>query len=117
MKGFRQPKARKTLYDKDTLIDAIEREAKELLHGRGNLSRDDLEYLALAASRLKDQRLQSCIAELIGWGDDQRARIETQIAIGIECMRRCSEFQFRQAAQMVELRYQMKLASFPQEEE
>lgn len=109
MKGFRVPKARKTLYNKDTLIDSVEREAKELLQGRGNLCRDDLEYVALAASRLKDDRLKSCIATLIGWGDDERARIETHIAIGIECMRRCSEYQFRQAAMTVELRYQIKL--------
>lgn len=39
-----------------------------LLRGRGNLSRDDLEYTVQAAEKLKDKRLQECIAELIAWG-------------------------------------------------
>lgn len=114
--GFRQPKARRTPFDKDTLIKLISKEAKELLQGRGNLSAEDLEYVALAAARLKDERLKACIGELIGWGSDERARLETQIAIGIECMRRCAPSKFREAAQVVELRYQINLLNEKQEE-
>lgn len=79
-----------------------------LVHGKGNLSRDDLEYLAQTASKLKDERLKQCIAELIGWGDEERAELETMLALGYEAMRLCSPSRMREAAMRVELKYYMK---------
>lgn len=79
-----------------------------IVRGRGNLSRDDLEYLAEAASKLKDKRLQECIAELIGWGDDERSELETLLAIGFEAMKLCSPSRLREAAMRVSLKYHMK---------
>lgn len=79
-----------------------------IMRSRGNLSREDLEYLAEAASKLKDKRLQECIAELIGWGDDERSELETLLAIGFEAMKLCSPSRLREAAMRVSLKYYMK---------
>ncbi len=79
-----------------------------IMRGRGNLSREDLEYVAEAASKLKDKRLQECIAELIGWGDDERSELETLLAIGFEAMKLCSPSRLREAAMRVSLKYYMK---------
>lgn len=79
-----------------------------IMRGRGNLSREDLEYLAEAASKLKDKRLQESIAELIGWGDEERSELETLLAIGFEAMKLCSPSRLREAAMRVSLKYYMK---------
>lgn len=79
-----------------------------IMRGRGNLTRDDLEYLAQAAEKLKDERLKTCIAELIGWGDDERSELETLLAIGFEAMKLCSPSRLREAAMRVSLKYYMK---------
>lgn len=79
-----------------------------IMRGRGNLPREDLEYLAEAAAKLKDKRLQSCIAELIGWGDEERSELETLLAIGFEAMKLCSPSRLREAAMRVSLKYYMK---------
>lgn len=79
-----------------------------IMRGRGNLTRKDLEYVAQAAEKLKDKRLQECIAELIGWGDDERSELETLLAIGFEAMKLCSPSRLREAAMRVSLKYYMK---------
>jgi len=79
-----------------------------IMRGRGNLTREDLEYVAQAAEKLKDKRLQECIAELIGWGDDERSELETLLAIGFEAMKLCSPSRLREAAMRVSLKYYMK---------
>lgn len=79
-----------------------------LAHCKGNLSRDDLEYLAEVASKLKDTRLKQCIAELIGWGDEERAELETMLALGYEAMRLCNPSRMREAAIRVGLKYHMR---------
>jgi hypothetical protein len=81
---------------------------RELLQQRKNLPREDLEYLVERVSKLKDDRLQACVAELIGWGDDERAEIETFVAIAIEVMKRTTVSKLREAAQIVQLRHLMK---------
>lgn len=79
-----------------------------LVRGRGNLSRDDLEYVVQAAEKLKDKRLQECIAELINWGDEERSELETLLAIGFEAMKLCSPSRLREAAMRVSLKYYTK---------
>jgi hypothetical protein len=79
-----------------------------VMRGRGNLTRDDLEYLAQTAEKLKDERLKQCIAELIGWGDDERSELETLLALGFEAMKLCSPSRLREAAMRVSLKYYMK---------
>lgn len=81
---------------------------RELLHQRATLPREDLEYVVETAAKLKDKRLQACVAELIGWGDEDRAEIETFVAIAIEVMKRTNVSKLREAARVVELRYLVK---------
>lgn len=76
----------------------------ELLQDRFALSRDDLEYVVERTAQLKDERLRTCIAELIGWGDDERAEIETFIAISLELMKISRPSQIQNAARMVYIR-------------
>ena len=77
----------------------------ELLQQRNALSRSDLEYVVENIAKLKDERLKSCVAELIGWGDDERAEVETFCAIAIEVMKRTNVSKLRDCARIVELRY------------
>lgn len=92
----------------DALLAFYTNRSTSIMRGRGNLSREDLEYVAQAAEKLKDKRLQECIAELIGWGDDERSELETLLAIGFEAMKLCSPSRLREAAMRVSLKYYMK---------
>lgn len=80
----------------------------ELLHQRATLLREDLEYVVEAVAKLKDDRLKACIAEMIGWGDEDRAEIETFVAIAIEVMKKTNVSKLRDATMTVELRYYLK---------
>jgi hypothetical protein len=80
----------------------------ELLQQRAAIPREDLEYLVEHVAKLKDERLQSAVAGLIGWGDDERAEIETFVAISMEIMKKTNVSKLREAAQTVELRYLTK---------
>ena len=60
----------------------------DLLQQRAAIPREDLEYLVERVAKLKDERMQSAIAGLIGWGDEERAEIETFVAIAIEVMKK-----------------------------
>ena len=81
---------------------------QELLQLRSAIPREELEYLVERASKLKDERMQSAIVGLIGWGDEERAEVETFVAIAIEVMKRTNVSKLREAAQVVELRYLAK---------
>jgi hypothetical protein len=81
---------------------------RELLHERGNLPQQELEYTVEQVAKLKDERLKACIAELIGWGDDERAELETFCAIALEVMGMCSPSKLREATLRVELRFFLK---------
>lgn len=81
---------------------------RELLHQRATLPREDLEYVVETVAKLKDERLKACVAELIGWGDEERAELETFVAIAIEVMKKTNVSKLREAARTVELRYYMK---------
>jgi hypothetical protein len=81
---------------------------RELLHQRATVPREELEYLVERVAKLKDERLQAAVAGLIGWGDEERAEIETFVAIAIEVMKKTNVSKLREAAQTVELRYLVK---------
>lgn len=81
---------------------------RELLHQRAAVPREELEYLVERVAKLKDERLQAAVAGLIGWGDEERAEIETFVAIAIEVMKKTNVSKLREAAQTVELRYLVK---------
>jgi hypothetical protein len=80
----------------------------QLLQQRAAIPREDLEYLVERVAKLKDERMQAAIAGLIGWGDDERAEVETFTAIAIEVMKRTNVSRLREAAMVVELRYLTK---------
>lgn len=90
------------------LVEFHTSRAKALLQGVGSLPRDDLEYVAIRASTLKDDRFKQCISDLIKWGDPERAELETMVAIGIEAMKLCSPSRLREAARRVEMRYHLR---------
>lgn len=79
-----------------------------LLRQRAAVPREELEYLVERVEKLRDPRLQAAVVGLIGWGDEERAEIETFIAISIEVMRRSTVSRIREAARIVELRYLME---------
>jgi hypothetical protein len=79
-----------------------------LLRQRAELPREDLEYVVETVAKLKDERLKACIAELIGWGDDERAELETFVAIALEVMKKTNISKLRDAAATVGLRHYMK---------
>jgi hypothetical protein len=93
--------------DPDFVLEQSRR-MKHLVQQRATLDREDLEYVVERVAKMKDARLQECIAELIGWGDDERAEIETFIAIAIEVMKRTNVSKLRECARIVELRYLAK---------
>jgi hypothetical protein len=80
----------------------------QLLQQRAAIPREDLEYLVERVAKLKDERMQAAIAGLIGWGDEERAEVETFTAIAIEVMKRTNVSKLREAAMVVELRYLTK---------
>lgn len=92
----------------DALLTYYTNHSTAIMRGRGNLSHDDLEYVAQVASKLKDKRLQECIAKMVGWGDDERSELETLLAIGFEAMKLCSPSRLREAAMRVSLKYYIK---------
>lgn len=80
----------------------------ELLHDRYSLSQDDLEYTVERVESLKDERLRVCIAELIGWGDEERAEVETFIGIALELIKTSKPEAIRNAARVVYTRQLLK---------
>ena len=93
--------------EKDLLVRATAAIATGILKGTGNLSQEDRGYVAQKVATLKDERLKECVTELLKWGDDERAELETIIAIGIESMKLCTPSKLREAATRVELRSYM----------
>ena len=90
------------------LPQEMEEKMKDLLHLRYALSREDLEYLVEKTEKMKDKRLKACIATLIGWGDDERAEVETFIAVMLEILKRTNPSKVREAARIVNIRYLIK---------
>lgn len=79
-----------------------------LLRDRAALPPDDLEYVVQSVEKLKDERLKACVAELIGWGDDERAEVETFVAIAIEVLKTTNASKIHEAARLVNLRVLMR---------
>jgi hypothetical protein len=84
---------------------------RELLQQRAALPREDLEYVVETVAKLKDERLKACVAELIGWGDEDRAELETFVAIALEVMKKTNISKLREAATLVGVRTFMKDAN------
>lgn len=87
------------------VVAQMEARMKEIVQMRANIPREDLEYLVSAVDKLKDERLKSCVAGLIGWGDDERAELETFLAVALEIMRKTNPSKLREATRLVEMRF------------
>jgi hypothetical protein len=88
----------------DFLVDHYGPIIREHLQGRANLSQEELEYTVQKVAAMKDQRLAQNIATLIGWGDEERADLETFCAIALELLRHSPPSRIREAARAVEIR-------------
>lgn len=93
------------------LPDMMAARMTELVQMRANIPREDLEHLVERVDKLKDERLKSCVAALIGWGDDERAELETFIAVALEIMKKTNPSKVREAARVVHLRHLMQEAA------
>lgn len=91
--------------DKQVLIDYWTIKCKQMLQDRNNLDEDDRIYVVEKTASLKDERLKNCIVELVGWGTDDRAALETFCAIALEVMADSTPSRLREAARRVEMRY------------
>ena len=91
-----------------TFVAEQARRMHHLLRDRAALPPEDLEYVAQAVEKLRDERLKACVAELIGWGDDERAEIETFVAIALEVLKTTNASKIREAARLVNLRVLMR---------
>lgn len=89
---------------KNNLVAYWNTRCVEMLQERNNLARDDLEYLMEKTAALRDERYKSCVAALVGWGDEERADFETFCAIGLELMAMARPSQITEAAKRVEIR-------------
>ena len=92
----------------EAIVSAITQDMIRLLKERHTLSRDDLEYTVLAATKLKDERLKACVATLIGWGDNERAEIETFVAVALEVFKNTNPSKLREATKTVEIKYLLR---------
>lgn len=88
----------------DHLLGVLAPSIAEHLQGRANLTQEELEYTVEKVAAMKDARLAANIATLIGWGDDERAEMETFCAVAIEVMRNTPPSRLREAARLVEIR-------------
>lgn len=94
---------------KELLIRCWTDRCRELLQQRNNLSEQDLEYVVSTVEKLKDERLKECVATLIGWGDTDRADLETFCALSLEVMKASPPSRLRGAACKIEIRYRLRM--------
>lgn len=86
------------------LANHLSARCKELLVSKGDLSHNEKTYLFDKLEYMKDEKLKGIIIDLIGWGDDERAELETMFSVLLEVMRRATPEMIQSAAQMVEFR-------------
>lgn len=96
------------LYQKK-LVEKMSARMGEILQQRSNIPHEELEYVVEKTHKMHDERLKSAITGLIGWGDDERAELETFVAIGLELMKKVSPSRLQEATRIVEIRYHVKI--------
>lgn len=77
----------------------------EILQMRNNLNEHGTEYLMEKVGAMRDDKLKACVAALIGWGDDERAELETFCSVALELMKDITPSRLREATKRVELRH------------
>jgi hypothetical protein len=90
--------------DQQKIIEYWGKRCKEIVQDRNNLTQDELEHVVSSIAKLKDEKLKNAVTSLIGWGDKERADLETFISISLELFRLSSPSRVREAARIVEIR-------------
>lgn len=90
------------------LANYLSARCTELLRHKGDLTDDEKAYLFDKLETMKDEKLKSIITGLVGWGDDERAELETTISVLLQVMRTATPKQIRSAAMTVEYQSLMK---------
>lgn len=94
--------------NKSFFIAELSRELKEALHGKGNLTPEDDAYVTEQLDNITDQRLKECVGQLLGWDEEQRARIETAMSVFIELLKMSPAKRIIAAAQKAEVKFHLR---------
>jgi hypothetical protein len=86
-------------------FEDLDKRLTEILQMRGRPSDEDLTYTLERLDKLKDERMKATFIEAIGWGDEERAELETFVAIALHVLKKTNPSKIRDAARIVELRY------------
>lgn len=87
------------------MIEDLDKRLTEILQMRGRPSDEDIAYTLEKLAKLNDERMKATFIEAIGWGDDERAELETFIAIALHVLKKTNPSKIRDAARIVELRH------------
>ena len=99
-------------HQKIALVSFWTDRCQELLQQKGDLTDDEKEYLAKVLGTMRDEKLKNIIAGLLGWGDEERAEMQTFCAIALEMMQMVSSATIRDAAQRVEMNYYLNQQTY-----
>lgn len=93
-----------------SMLQLLSIRCRELLQMKGHLTEENLAYVMDKVANMRDERLKACIMELIGWGDEERAELESMVAILLEVASLATPSKFEQAAERVEIRHHITKA-------
>lgn len=94
--------------NKSFVIAQIEKDVKEALRGKGNLTPEDEAYVIQQLDSITDQRLKECIGQLLGWDEEQRAKLETAMAVFFSLLKMSPAKRIIAAAQVVEVSFHLR---------
>lgn len=86
-------------------FEDLDKRLTEILQLRGRPSDEDIAYTLEKLNKLRDDRMRDVFIQAIGWGDEERAELETFIAIALHVLKKTNPSKIREAARIVELRY------------
>lgn len=76
----------------------------ELVKIKADLTEDEKAYLVEKLESMRDEKLKSIIVGLMGWGDDERAEVQTYVAVTLELLQRATPSAVKEACRIVEIR-------------
>lgn len=94
--------------EQQEICEFWQKKCVKLLQSRNNLTQEDFNYAERRISGFKDTKLRGCLRSVIGWGEEERAELETFCAIALELMKTATPSRLRDAARLVEMRFYVK---------
>lgn len=94
--------------EKDKFVTEWATKVLGIVRGRNTLSREELEDCVQRASKLRDPVLQGYIANLIGWGDQDRAELIHFCMVALELMKRTRPSVVIETHKTIEIRHRMR---------